>query len=389
MMLALALLVVTAAPTDPPPQWDDAERELAMTAEGGVDVCEALSLPLSLIPGVGDAVGTVTEWLCIVPAAIAVDTVALQFYGRDATLWQATVSLLAAKLAKDLLDTPLYVVMAAAVLGAVGVGAFAIIQGLPLFLPAVIAVGAGALLVAPVVWLRDKIGDFVFRTLFFALTNQAYGDELAQKRAGAWFKPGDVGWARGYVLMAVAAGTKAESSLAGLVPVAGPLFKAGDESAALKERMRRVGRDVLRDPPTKDLSSMDTSIDVVTTIKGVTGAVGQGVAVVGLGVGVAGAVLPSSGSVDQQTGDVIGFTGLGIAVTGLAIYALASTMDTLKTFVVPCAYGFDAPVVEAQEVKPEVAPAPPAPAPVAPAPDAAAPSSAPSDPDATPEPAPQ
>lgn len=355
-----------APPTKPPPepnaQWEEIDREVAMTAEGGIDVCEAASLPLSLIPGIGDAVGTVTEWVCLIPAAIAVDTVALQFGGRDATLWQATVALLAKKLFMDLLDTPFYIAVAVAVLAAVGVGTYAFFAGLPIFLPAVIAAGGGALLVAPIAWLRDKGGDFVFRGLFFLLTNQIYGAELAKKQSEAWFKPGDIGWARGYVLMTVAAGTKGETGIAGVVPIAGPLWKASDEAVALKERMRRVGRDVLRDPPgSKDLSTMDTTIDVVTTIKGITGAAGQGVAVIGLGVGIAGAALPAMGQVDQQTGDTIGFTGLAIALSGLGIYALSSTMDTVKTFAVPCAYGFDAPVVEATEVKPaqpEVKPAP-------------------------------
>lgn len=353
---------VPAAPTNPkvvkpPPepnaQWDNLDEELAMTAEGGIDVCEAASLPLSLIPGIGDAVGTVTEWFCLIPAAIAVDTVALQFGGRDATLWQATVALLAKKLFMDLLDTPLYIAIAVAVLAAVGVGTYAFLAGFPIFLPAVIAVGAGALLVAPVVWLRDKGGELIFSGLFALLTNQIYGAELGKKQSEALFKPGDIGWARGYVLMTAAAGTKGETGLAGIVPIAGPLWKASDEAAALKERMRRVGRDVLKDPEgSKDLSGMDATIDVVTTIKGIAGATGQGVAVIGLGVGLAGAVLPAMGQVDQQTGDTIGFTGLGIALTGFGIYALSSTMDTVKTFAVPCAYGFDAPVVEATEVKP-------------------------------------
>lgn len=340
-------------PWEAPPKWEDIDDELAMTAEGGIDVCEAASLPLSLIPGIGDAVGTVTEWVCLIPAAIAVDTVALQFGQRDATLWQATVALLAKKLFMDLLDTPLYVAIGIAVLAAVGVGTYAVFAGLPVFLPAVIAAGAGSLLVAPVVLLRDKGGDLIFKGLFALLTNQIYGDELAKKQRGAWFKPGDMGWARGYVLMAAAAGTKGHAGLGSLVPIAGPLWKAADENAALKERMRRVGRDVLRDPPGRDLSGMDATVDVITTIKGITGATGQGVAIVGLGVGIAGAVLPSTGQVDQPTGDVIGFTGLGIALTGLGLYALSSTMDTVKTFAVPCAYGFDRPVVEATEVKPE------------------------------------
>lgn len=336
-----------AAPAAPAVVWDDMPDELAMTAEGGIDVCEALSLPLSLIPGVGGAVGTITEWLCLVPAAIAVDTVAIHFGGRDAFLWQATVALLAKKLFQDLLSTPLTVLIAVAAIGGVGalVGSallsLYVVAGFPIFLPTLLAVGAGTLLVTPVALLRDKGGELIFSGLFAVTTNQVYGAELSKRRAEAYFQPGEIGWARPYVLFTAAAGTKADTGLAGIVPIAGPLWKAGDEAAALKERMRRVGRDVLHDAPGRDLSVMDVTIDVVTSIKGAAAATGQGVAIAGLAVGIAGALLPYTGQVDQPTGDTIGFVGLGIALSGLGIYALSSSLDTVKTLAVPCAYGIN------------------------------------------------
>lgn len=338
------------APGVATPRWDDIDREVEVAAEGGIDVCEALSLPLSLIPGVGDAVGTVTEWLCIVPAAIAVDTVALQFGGRDATLWQATVALLARKLFEDLIDTPLTILVAAAAIGAVGalVGSalvsLYVVAGFPIFLPTLLAVGVGTLAVAPVAWLKKKGGELVFEAIFFGLTNQIYGADLDKKRGEAWFRPGDAqlqkgGWARAYVLAAAAAGSKAKVGLWELVPVAGPLVKAGEEIVATKERLRRVGRDVLMDPPGRDLSGMDTAVDVIGGAKGIAGAVGQGLAVAGLAVGITGAILPATKATDQATGDTIGFVGLGIAVAGLGIYAVSSTADTVKTLTVPCLYG--------------------------------------------------
>lgn len=335
------------APAPEPVQWDDMTRELAMTAEGGIDVCEALSLPLSLIPGIGSAVGTITEWVCLVPAAIAVDTVAIHFGGRDASLWQATVALLAKKLFQDLLSTPLTVLVAIAAIGGVAaiVGStllsIYVVAGFPVFLPTLITVGAGTLLVAPVALLRDKGGEAIFSGLFSLMTNQVYGDELAKKRKEAFFQPGDVGWARPYVLLSAAAGTKGETGLADLVPIVGPFWKAGEEATALKERMRRVGRDVLRDAPGRDLSGMDATIDVVTTIKGAAASTGQGVAIAGLAVGLTGAILQGTEQVDQPTGETIGFVGLGIALTGLGIYALSSTLDTVKTLAVPCAYGIN------------------------------------------------
>ena len=339
--------VAPAVVAVPPVQWDEMTNELEMTAEGGVDVCEALSLPLSLIPGIGGAVGTITEWLCIVPAAIAVDTVAIHFGGRDASLWQATVALLAKKLFQDLLSTPLTVLVALAVIGGVGaiVGsallALYVVPGFPIFLPTLLAVGVGTLLIAPVTLVRDKGGELIFTSLFSLTTEQVYGDELVKKRQEAFFQPGQIGWGRPYVLLATAAGTKGETDLAGIVPIAGPMWKASAEAIALKERMRRVGRDVLRDAPGRDLSAMDATIDIVTTLKGATAATGQGVAIAGLVVGITGAVLPLTGQVDQPTGDTIGFVGLGIALAGIGIYALSSSLDTVKTLAVPFAYGIN------------------------------------------------
>ena len=344
--------------------WDDLDHELEMTAEGGVDVCEALSLPLSLIPGVGDAVGTISEWLCLVPAALAVDYIAVHHGGRDAFLWQAMVSMLLGKLAGDALDTPLYIVIGVAVLVGVGVPVLAavIAPGTSLLLPTLLAVGGGALLIAPLAWVKDKIGEWIFTTTFYALSNQVHGADLTAARDRTWLRPGMAGswWARPFVLMGTAAGTRAERDLEDLIPIYGLWTKATRQGELLKERMRRVGTDVLLDPPGRDLTAMDTTIDVLSYGKAAVGSVGQATAVAGLAVGLTGLVLPATGSTDQRTGDLIGVAGFGIALTGLGIYALGSTLDTVRTFAVPCAYGCSAP-----EPGIVVAPAP-APAPAAP-----------------------
>ncbi|MCC7073474.1 MAG: hypothetical protein IT383_19340 [Deltaproteobacteria bacterium] len=338
--------------------WDDLERELEMTAEGGIDVCEALSLPLSLIPGVGDAVGTISEWLCLVPAALAVDYVAVHHGGRDAFLWQAAVSMLAGKLVGDALDTPFYIVVGAAILAGIGVPVLAavIAPGTSLLLPTLLAVGGAALLVAPLAWVKDKIGEWIFTSSFFFLTNQVHGDELQKARDGTWLRPGLGGswWARPFVLMGTAAGTRAERDLVDLIPIWGRWTKATRQGELLKERMRRVGTDVLLDPPGRELAAMDVTIDVLSYGKAAVGSVGQATAIAGLGVGLTGVVLPMTGATDQQTGDIIGFTGFGLALAGLGIYALGSTLDTVRTFAVPCAYGCFAPepgIVEAPSPK--------------------------------------
>ncbi len=360
MLLPLLFLVVTAAPEPPLPppiEWEDLPEELERTAEGGIDVCEAASMPLSLVPGVGDAVGTVSEWLCLVPAAIAVDTVAVHFGQRDALFWQSAIALLVQKLFEDLIDTPLEIVVVLAAIAAVGaiVGSALIglylVPGFPIFLPTLVAIGVGTFLIAPVVFVKKKGGEWIFRTIMMALTNRVYGAELDKKRRDALVKPGEVpGWVRPYVLMTTAAGSEAEDDPLHFIPVAGRLFKAADEGRVTKERMRRVGRDLLMDKPGRDLTAMDTTIDTLAGIKGVTGAVGQGLALVGLGVGLAGAAGPPLKLTDQQTGDTIGFVGLGIAVAGLGLYAMGSTVDTIKTFAVPCAYGCFEPEADAKAV---------------------------------------
>ncbi|MBI1944534.1 MAG: hypothetical protein HYS27_02495 [Deltaproteobacteria bacterium] len=359
-----------AAPPAPPPPaaavgepapherlWDDLEHELEMTAEGGIDVCEALSLPLSLVPGVGSAVGTVSEWLCLVPAALAVDYVAVHHGGRDAFLWQAAASMLLGKLAGDALSTPFYVVVGAAILLGIGVPiAAAFIAPELVLLTAVAGVGGAALLIAPVALLKDKIGEWIFSGTFYFLTNQVHGEELKKAREGTWLRPGLGGswWARPFVLMGTAAGTRAERDLEDLVPIWGRWTKARRQGDLLKERMRRIGSDVLLDPPGRDLAAMDGTIDVLSYSKAAVGSVGQATAIAGLGVGLTGVVLPLTGATDQQTGDIIGFTGFGIALAGLGIYALGSTFDTVRTFAVPCAYGCFAPepgIVEAPAPK--------------------------------------
>lgn len=380
MQVALLILVVTAAqvaadgPAPTPPHqelWDNLEHELEMTAEGGIDVCEALSLPLSLIPGVGDAVGTISEWLCLVPAALAVDYVAVHHGGRDAFIWQAMVSMLAGKLVGDALDTPFYIVVGAAVLAGIGVPVLAavIAPGTSLLLPTLLAVGGAALLIAPLAWVKDKIGEWIFTSSFLFLTNQVHGDDLKKARDGTWLRPGLGGswWARPFVLMGTAAGTRAERDLVDLIPIWGRWTKATRQGDLLKERMRRIGTDVLLDPPGRDLAAMDTTIDVLSFGKAAVGSLGQATAIAGLGVGLTGVVLPATGATDQQTGDLIGLAGFGIALTGLGIYALGTTFDTVRTFAVPCAYGCFAPepgIVEAPAPKrPAAKPSPPPPSP--------------------------
>ncbi len=215
-----------------------------------------------------------------------------------------------------------------------------VVPGFPIFLPTLLAIGIGTFAIAPVAFVKHKGGEWIFQALMMSLTRRLTGDDLDEHRRAALVQPGAVpGWARPYALMATAAGSEAEDEPAFFIPVAGPLFKAAGEAAVEKARMRRVGRDLLHDAPGRDLSTMDATVDAIAGVKGVTGAVGQGLALAGLGVGVAGAVMPPLKWSDQKTGDTVGFVGLGIALAGLGVYALSTSLDTVKTLAVPCAYG--------------------------------------------------
>ncbi len=91
------------APASPPaappgPAWADPEREIEAAAEGSLDTCELLALPLGFLPGVGEVIDFAAGWLCIIPAAMAVDYVAVHHGGRDSFLWQSGVALAAASI---------------------------------------------------------------------------------------------------------------------------------------------------------------------------------------------------------------------------------------------------------------------------------------------------
>jgi hypothetical protein len=212
-----------------------------------------------------------------------------------------------------------------------------VIPGFPIFLPTLIAIGIGTFLWAPLELLKHGGGDFLFEALFHATTRPR--DEGAS--ATAFFDPRgkEVGWSRPFVLMAAAAGSEPESKLVHFIPVAGPLLQAGDEAAMTKARMRSVGQSLLGDSPDRDLAAMDTTADALAFSKGAIAAVGEGVVLGGVGVGAYGAMAPAAKWTDQKTGDAIGLAGLGVALAGLGIYALAESVDTVKIFAVPAAYG--------------------------------------------------
>jgi hypothetical protein len=347
MTLAFAFLVVTAAPATPV-QWDNVPDELARASAGTIDACEVAALPLTLVPGVGDLVGTVAEWGCLVPATVAVDTVAVHFGGRDDNLWQAAVAVVVQKLFEDLVDAPYDLLVGFAAVGAVAalVGSalvsFFVIPGFPIFLPTVLAIAAGALLVAPVALVKQAGGEWIFQAVFFALTNRIYDGDLDERRSSTLLKPRDhiANPTRAFILMSAAAGCEADGDLVDLVPVAGPLLRAGDEAKLTKERMRRVGKDVLGDSiETRDLGAMDATVDAFAWGKGATASLGEGLAVVGAGVGIAGAAMPPMKMSTQATGDIVGFTGLGIALAGISLVAVSGAFDTAKTVAVPLAYG--------------------------------------------------
>ena len=107
----------TAPTVAPTTRWEPFDREAARTADGSLDVCATMVFPLTFVPGVGDIVGTISDWLCIVPAALAVDYVGTWHGGRESHFWQPVLALVLKKVWETVLDTPIMVVTIGIILG--------------------------------------------------------------------------------------------------------------------------------------------------------------------------------------------------------------------------------------------------------------------------------
>ena len=344
MHAALLALALAAAADASPPQWEDPARELEAAAEGALDVCEALAVPLGLIPGVGDVIDLVAGWLCILPAALAVDYVAVHHGGKDSRLWQSMLAVGAAKVVGGVVELPVLVLGVGSVV-VYGLAASAAIAatGTPVFIPA--AVGGGILLgyVAFELWrtAHDRVPGLVFSTVF-SLAAKDFDDaeHAAQARERALVKP-PLPQPFGFLSMCAGASVlDVDTEPVHFVPVAGPFAKADARSALAKERMRRIGRDVIGDPP-KDLATMDAIEDALGGTKAWLQASGQvllfgGVGVAGLSaVGAAYVLARGEQPPPVDVIAIVGVAGMGV---GVGLIVLSKVTDVVRPALLPTAY---------------------------------------------------
>ncbi len=332
------------APVTPPPPrtvWEPFDKEVVRTADGSMDVCAAIALPLTIVPGVGDIVGTVADWFCIIPAAIAVDY-AGAFHGkRESHFWQPALGLVLKKGFETLVDTPIIVVtIGAAITIAAGGVAAAFYGGLPVTLVTTGAVGVTLAVYLGLRGFRDAIGNFLFEKTYNVLVDERSDEALAPAREASGLKPAVDGIPGGFGLMATVAGSKPSFNWAHAVPVLGPIWRSGDNADNIKRRVRRYANEVLLvDKP--DLGGMDTSAEILSGVQGYSMAAGH----VGLGVGVGlfgaglAVALTDQNNENQGLAEVLGGVGIVSVLGGVGGIVVSQAAERLQPIVVPLAWG--------------------------------------------------
>ena len=325
-------------PSPPPPpltQWEPLHREVEMMAEGSLRVCELAVLPATVLPGVGDAVGTAAQWVCIVPAALFVDYVALHHGSVISHFWQALLGLILKKGFDTIVDVPILVLSLAVAIGALAGGAALAWFGAPITLTI-----AGVLSVGVLTWLglrsvRDWIGDRLFEGTYFLFARKAEPAEIAEAQKHAWLKPGLAGLPAGWALISTVAGTKERFTWLHVIPVAGQLLKAGARAEDLKMRVRRTAREDLQiEKP--ELYAMDNAIEGLTATEGVSRAVGELCMIIGGGLFAGGVVAAAFG--DRPAAEWLGGGGLLAGGVGGAALLVGSTAKALEPVIIPAAW---------------------------------------------------
>jgi hypothetical protein len=339
-----ALPAPAPAPVSPPAQtrWEPFDREAARTADGSLDVCSTMVFPLTFIPGVGDVVGTVGDWLCIVPAAIAVDYTGAFHGGHESHIWQPALALVLKKAWETVLDTPIaVVVIGVAVGGVVGGTALSIYSGIPVALVSAGVIGVTLATYLGLKGARDGIGDFIFEVVYDGLTPEVEGTQLAEVQKGSLLQPGVSGVPAGFGLIATVAGSKPTFDWKYAVPVAGPIWRSEAHVQGIQQRVRRYSHEVLL-VDKQDLSTMDTVSDVLGTAQGYSLATSHVALASAIGFFGAGVVVSFSDdpqrNENQATAEVLGVIGLSFAVVGGAAVVVGVAADRMQPVLVPAAF---------------------------------------------------
>jgi len=329
-------------------QWQDAERFLPEMAEGGVDACETVAFPLTLLPAVGSIAASLVEWVCLIPAAMAVDYYGLWHAGTESFLWQPLIGLLVAKIWRDValvvgltvggFSAAAYLIVVAGVLGANDA-----LYYFPVGLTGLITLIGGIVIATR--WAQKRGSSFLFQASYFGLSKKLDDGEQALAQEKAWYKPPPDPFFRAYALMSAASGAEPERELIFLIPVVGPLFKAPAKATAVDDAMIRIGRDVLREEPQHE-DAMRLMSSSMSWTEGALGAGGQALLVTSAGIFVA-ATLGAAVTYEQNA-DVgeyalilfgVGSTGVVVAAGGLGLILLREAPRLVRNLTVPLAFG--------------------------------------------------
>jgi len=333
-----------------------------IAAFGSIETCEAITFPLTFLPGIGSVLSSVFEWACLIPGAMAVDYTAIHHGKNESFIWQATTALIVAKLWREAMK---YAGIAGAIgLAGVGVGlmvptalqavpglaALPAIPGyyLPVALAGVVTFGGFSF----IVWkkIRNVGTDWLFTGTYHLLAGDLTTEEKRQDAMkNALIKWPPTGWNRAWALMATSAGTEPERKLHFYIPVIGAWNKAMARADAVKASMRRVSNDVLAEGGkirAGALDEMDGMITTMAVIEGGLAASAQACLIAGgalfIGGTLAAAVQYQS---DEDFGTyavvagVTGGVGIAVASTGVGLLLVREIPKALRPLAVPAVYG--------------------------------------------------
>ncbi len=252
-------------PPAPPPapgpkraaRWADADAVAYSAGAGTVSLCETATIPLNLLPVVGPGAALVTQWFCIIPAAVTVDYIAIHHGGRDAAFWQAGLALAASKAFSDLTELPWVVSFTTTTISAGLVAAATYVTGGLDFLPADVPEAYRPLAITGYITgttaltaFLNVVRDFIAWRIY-TLSYDLLTDKLPPKDNShledAYLDKSLNPFERAFLLAALTEGVQPDFSLWHIVPVVGRFVLAYDRADLLRHRLRRVSKDTFRD----------------------------------------------------------------------------------------------------------------------------------------------
>jgi hypothetical protein len=307
-----------------------------------MDVCSTLVFPLTFIPGVGDVVGTVGDWLCLVPAIFAVEHTGAFHGSKGSNYWQPTLALVLKKVWETVLDTPTVIVVAVGFAVAAGAGGATALFASDAIPKGVIAAGVFGTTLGLYLVLRgakDAVGDLIFEGVYGFLTPELEGEALVAHQHDEFLQPGISGPVGGFGLIATVSGSKPRFQWAHAVPVMGPIWRADEHADNITMRVARYGKETLGEDK-KDLSGVADTAHLLANVQGYSYAgahVALGTAIVLFGTGTA-LTLTDENNNQQALGETLGVAGLVAAGVGGVGIVVGLSADRLQSVFVPAAY---------------------------------------------------